>query len=284
MPDNRQWAALVWLLIFAAFVLAWRDSRYMAAGLLRKFCSPKILVPVLVFAGYCAGVIAAGAALGGWTPGLATDTVVWFGGALVLLFRATEVAGKRQFIRHSLVEPLRIAALIVFFVGLFPLALWAELLLLPTAVLAVTLSVVAAGRREDAAAKRLVDFAITAGGLGLLGWAMYRTVEDWSAVGSAETVRALLLPMWATVAVVPVVYLFGVLMGYEVVARRIQNADPTPRQGWRALAGLASVLKMRVRDIAAFDTFWAARVAEAGSVGAARAVASQYRLSFVVGS
>jgi hypothetical protein len=251
----------------------------MVTGLVRQFCTPKILVPVLLFAGYCAGVIVAGAALGGWTPERTTDTVVWFGGALALLFRATEVAKERRFIRHSLVEPLRVAALVVFFVGLFPLALWAELLLLPTAALAVALSVVASGRREDAAAKRLVDFSLTAGGLALIGWAIYRTVEDWGAVGSVDTVRALLLPMWATAAVVPVVYLFSVLMGYEEAARHIRNAGSAPYHVCWPLAGLASVLKLHVRDIATFDTFWAARVAEAGSFGAARAVGLRYRRS-----
>ena len=85
--------------------------------------------------------------------------------------------------------------------------------------------------------------------------------------------------MWATAAVVPVVYLFSVLMAYENVALRVRNADPAPRHTWRVLAGVASVLKLRVRDIAALDVSWARRVAEAKSFGTARTVASQYRLS-----
>jgi len=224
MPNNRQWAALVWLLIIVGFLLARRNTRQLVTGLLRQLCEPQILVPMLLFAGYCAGVIAAGAALGGWTPARTADTIVWFGGAVALLIRANEIAGERRFIRRSVVEPVRVAAIVVFFVGLFPLPLWAELLLLPMVVVAVGLSVVASGRREDAAAKRLVDSALTTGGLALLGWAAYRTVEDWGVINSADTVRALLLPMWATAAVVPVVYLFSVLMGYETAALHIRQA------------------------------------------------------------
>jgi hypothetical protein len=279
MPNNRQWAALVWLFIVIGFLLARRDTRQMVTGLLRQLCEPKILVPVLLFAGYCAGVIAAGAALGGWTLARTADTVVWFGGAVALLFRANEVARERRFIRHSVVEPMRVAAIIVFFVGLFPLPLWAELLLLPLVVLAVGLSVVATGRRKDAAAKRLVDSALTAGGIALLGWAAYRTIEDWGVIDSADTTRALLLPMWATAAVVPVVYLFSVLMGYEEAAWRIGEPGARPRNTWRALAAVASVLRLRVRDIAAFDAYWGTRVAEAGSFGAARVVAAEFRQS-----
>jgi hypothetical protein len=279
MPNNRQWAAFVWLLVLGAFVLARRDFRHMVTDLVRQFCALKIMVPVLLFTGYCAGVIAAGTALGGWTPERTTDTVMWFGGALALLFRATDITKERQFIRHSLVEPMRAAALLVFFIGLFPLPLWAELLLLPIVALAVALSVVASGQKEHAAAKRLADSVLTAGGLALIGWAIYRAIEAWGTVGSTDTVRALLLPMWAIAAVVPVVYLFGVVMYYEQVALRIGHAGSPPRRTRQALAGVASVLKLRVREIATFDTFWAARVSEAGSFEAARAVASRYRRS-----
>ena len=93
MPNNRQWAAIAWLLVVALFVLSQRDTRRQVLAILRQLCHPKITVPLLLFAGYCAGVVKAGAALGWWTPARTADTVVWFGGAIPLLFRATEVAG-----------------------------------------------------------------------------------------------------------------------------------------------------------------------------------------------
>jgi hypothetical protein len=256
MPNNRQWAALVWLLIVFGFVPVRRDTRQSVTSLLRQLCQPKILAPLLFFAGYCAGVIAAGAALGGWTPARTADTVVWSGGAITLPFRANEVAKERRFIRHSIEEPVRVTAIIVFLVGLFPLPLWAELLLLPVAVLAVGVSIVAPERREDAAAKRLLDSALTTGGLALLGWAAYRAISDWGTVDNADTARALLLPMWATAAVVPVAYVFSVLMGYEEAALRIGEPDMRSRSTWRALGALASVLRLRARNVAAFDAYW----------------------------
>jgi hypothetical protein len=76
MPNNRQWAALVWLLILGTFVLVRRDFRQMLADLLRRLCVPKVLVPLLLFAGYCAVVITAAAAVGAWTPERTTDTLV----------------------------------------------------------------------------------------------------------------------------------------------------------------------------------------------------------------
>ena len=279
MPNNRQWAAIAWLLVVALFVLSQRDTRRQVLAILRQLCHPKITVPLLLFAGYCAGVVKAGAALGWWTPARTADTVVWFGGAITLLFRATEVARQRRFIRHSIVEPVRVAAIVVFFVGLFPLSLWAEMVLVPMVVLAVGVSVVASERSEDAAAKRLVDSVLTAGGLALLGWATYRAIREWAIVDSADTVRALLLPIWATAAVVPVVYLFSVLIGYETVALRIRLAGGSGRTVWRALAALASVLWLRVRDVAAFDMQWGGRLAEVGSFHAARAVAAEFRRS-----
>ena len=141
---------------------------------------------------------------------------------------------------------MRVAAIVVFFVGLFPLSLWAEMVLVPMVVLAVGVSVVASERSEDAAAKRLVDSVLTAGGLALLGWATYRAIREWAIVDSADTVRALLLPIWATAAVVPVVYLFSVLIGYETVALRVGFAGGSGRTVWRALAALTSVLWLRV--------------------------------------
>jgi hypothetical protein len=279
MPNDRQWAALMWLLVVVGILLAWRDTRQLVPGLLRPLCEPKILVLVLLFTGYCAGTIAAGAALGGWTPGLTTGTVVWFGGALALLFRANQVAGQRRFIRHSVLEPIGVAALVEFFVGLFPFALWAEILLLPAVAFVVGMSVVAAGQPENRPAKRRVDSLLTAGGFALLGWTAYRAIEDWSVIDSADTVRALLLPMWATTAAVPAVYLFSVLMGYEKAALHLRQPSGRRRDAWGALAAVAFVLRLRVRDIAAFNAYWGTHVAEAGSFRAARAVAAEFRQS-----
>jgi hypothetical protein len=65
-------------------------------------------------------------------------------------------------------------------------------------------------------------------------------------------------------------------MGYEQVALSIRKPGMSRRDTRRALAAVASVLKLRVRDIAALNAYWGTRVAEAASFEAARVVTAEF--------
>ena len=56
MPSDRDMAVALWLLIAVIAALAYPKTRDSALGVVRAAITPKIAIPVLVFAAYLAAV------------------------------------------------------------------------------------------------------------------------------------------------------------------------------------------------------------------------------------
>lgn len=46
MPNNRQWASLIWIIVLVAWALSRRDIRASLRDIARAAASPKIVVPL----------------------------------------------------------------------------------------------------------------------------------------------------------------------------------------------------------------------------------------------
>ena len=56
MPNNRQWAFLLWALVFLVWVVARRDMRSSVRDVLGAAATPKILLPMLALTGWVVGL------------------------------------------------------------------------------------------------------------------------------------------------------------------------------------------------------------------------------------
>ena len=86
MPNNRQWAVLLWLGVLLGLALARPDLRSSVRGLVRTALDPVLLLPLAMMAAWVAGLGYAAAIVGLWESDLATDTAFWFVFAGLILF------------------------------------------------------------------------------------------------------------------------------------------------------------------------------------------------------
>jgi hypothetical protein len=57
VPNNRQWASLVWMLGLLGWALARRDARVVLRNVLRVTASLTILVPLVALLGWVIGLV-----------------------------------------------------------------------------------------------------------------------------------------------------------------------------------------------------------------------------------
>ena len=77
VPNNRQWALLIWIAVGLVWALTKPDLRRSLGGLLRTLVSPRFL---LIVVGYLAMIVLAswGAGLAGlWDSSLISESVTW---------------------------------------------------------------------------------------------------------------------------------------------------------------------------------------------------------------
>lgn len=279
MPNNRQWAALFWVVAFVAWALSRGDVRTSMGALVRTLASPKILAPLVAMAGWVAGLVYLASKWSLWDPTLATDTAFWFATAgLVLFGKFTDVGKEPLFLRRKAQSVLGLAAGIEVYSEFFVLNLVAELVLQPALAAVACLAVVAAQRKEHHQVKKLANGIMTIAGLGLLLYVSVSVVNNWAALEKEGLIREFALPVWLTIGLLPFVYFTGLFAAYELAFMRIDwRSDENRWARIRAKLVLLVSFHVRAREVGAFSGPWQFRLAQARSFRDARRVVREFR-------
>lgn len=279
MPNNRELATLIWLVIAFVWAGSRADIRSSLRDLAKSAVSPKILGPLMAMGLYVGVVVYAGASAGLWKPEFVTATVVWFvGSATVLMFKHDRVWQQRTFLFAILVKVAGLAAVAEFVINLYLLPLAIELLLVPIAT-ALVLVPVAARAPEHQVVKRLAERMLAWGGLALIAYVTVRLAVDWESLDVRDEALRFAVPAWLTVAILPFVYVFALICAYEMAFMRLRFASEARESPRWARAGLLVALHVRGEDVAGFNGYWARRVRDTQSFGGARRAAREFRMA-----
>ena len=247
VPNNRQWALLIWIAVGLVWALTKPDSRRSLGALLRTLVSPRF---VLIVVGYLGMVVLAiwGAELVGlWDSSLISESVTWLfisGWALFASFAKVDsepdffVTHVRQIVGLSLVAE--------FLLDFAVLPFAAEFLLVPFFLLIGVWQAFASRDERLASTVGFANGCLTVTVLFLLGIGVYTLIDGWDSLDWAALSRQAALPIWLTLAVLPYVYLIGISSAYGKVFRRM---DWQSSQRWwrRFVARTALITTFGVR-------------------------------------
>jgi hypothetical protein len=279
MPNNREWAILIWLLIALGLMLLNKDLRRNIGNLLTTFFKSRTLV-LLVSAmlGYVALEIWVGAKLTLWNPGLATETVIWFVvTGLALFFKAKDASKQRHFYRNRVVAAFGIAVYLEFLTNLFVLSLVAELILQPFLVLLGALTAYAGAYERYKPVDKLTNRVLIFVGLALLIFAIQQLFASWDELDKWQAARELVLPMWLTVGLLPFIYFLSLYSNYEMAFKGIDFHTKDRRARFRAKLAFMTKFQLRAREAHTFNWLRARKLGSADSFRAARQVIDDFR-------
>jgi hypothetical protein len=219
--DNREKALLFWVavLIAVAFRMrAGRDFVRTIGGVLRG----KLLLMLLGYVLYVAGVIVLLAGAGFWTTAVASATAFWFAGPGMVMFLTSNAAiSDPHYLRNLLQRALWFLLGIEFIVNLYVFPLAVEILLVPVVAVIAVFGALPPDTKGAAGAKKFSETALAAFGVFLFIRFAVRVATDFSDFTSSETLARFWLPSVLTLAVLPFFYLLGVYMLYEQAFLRL---------------------------------------------------------------
>jgi hypothetical protein len=251
--NNREWASLIWLALFAVWALRQTGVAAGLWGAVRIAASWKIWVPFVLLAGWIIGLCWFGEQVRIWDNELVKDTLIWsLGPAIGALFSITDVGKKPRFFRRALLAAVGYTVLVEFFVNLYVFSLSVELVLVPLVTLIVLTSLVAGMKQETMVVKRVLDAITGIIGILLLGYVVAHLVNVWNQTDKVAELRELALPMWLSVGTLPFIYFLALISSYESAFMRIgwQLNDRTARR--RAKLALIAGLHLRYYAVATF--------------------------------
>jgi hypothetical protein len=277
--NSREWATAIWLALGIVACLTRRDLRSGFRDVLVVLLKPKLALPVLAMVAYIAIVVSGAAHLQLWESDLTGGTLVWFfGSALALFFNSTEAPRDPHYMRAALARAARVTVLVEAFVNFYVLPLGVELLLVPAITVLAATAAVAEIKPELEQARVPLNFILRVLGLGLLLNVTVRLASSLSGPSLTHLLRALALPMWLSVALLPFTYMVGLLATYELAFLRLRFAEPaTPQALRRAKLALVLGAHGRAHDLAGLGPPWTKRLVSAPSPVDARHVVAELR-------
>lgn len=234
MLTNRELASLILLGAFIVIVLAVPKMRRAVGppalnALKIAVTSGSLLTVWGLFLLWCAGWVTLVALVGAWNVGLLKDTLlIVFTLGFPLLFRAVNAKSGTAIMRQIVGETVAVSALLLFYLNLEPLPLWAELIVQPVVTLLVLLQF-AAGRSSDG--KRLqgcLGVLITVAGLGLIVWTTVQFIVNAGTRDWGGTLLELALSLWLPVVMFPFFYVASFYAAAQKITCRLRRIYKLP--------------------------------------------------------
>ncbi len=241
----------------------------------------KIAVAVVGLFAYLTLEVWLGAFVGLWKTDLVTDTIFWIvASGFSFFIDATQAGCDRHFFLRHLIESLGVAVAIGFFINIFPLSLWAEVLLVPLlATLALTAQV-AETEDEPRQVARYLNSILKLILLLLAFRVVVLLAKDWTAINKGELIRSFLLPTWLAIGLTPYVFLLAVVSSYEqlFLELKLHRADGDQIALKLHLAALIA-FGLHPRRLQKFVDPWSARLAQTESFRSALLVVRAFLAS-----
>jgi hypothetical protein len=249
---NREVANLTWLGLFALglilLCLANRDVGRALLGVLRSLVQRTFLLFGALVTAWIAVCVALLAHLDLWRWDNLKTTIVWaltFTPVAIFQYRRAEKGG--EFFRQAILEAIAATVVVQFLIDEYSFPLWIEFLLVPLLALLASLHAVAKGKPEYNRAERFFASLLAIAVIAYFGNAILQLISHFSEFARYETVREFLIPIFLSIAFLPVVYGLGVYAAYETASGllRVWISDHSLRAYARRRARRAFGLKLR---------------------------------------
>jgi hypothetical protein len=233
--NNREIASLVWFTVFVALVGSVPSVRNALKKLLAGFLAKTIIISMLLMVTYVMLIVLALHRLEAWNLSQLKETLIWtFTFAFLTLFKTLAISRDVSQLKRSILDVLSIVVVLEFFMNLYVMSFFLEMLLVPIVTIVGILFLVAARMEEHASLERLLNTIQAMIGFGLICFVVISAVRDFNELVSFDTLRDLILPAVLSILYLPFLYSAGLYIAYENLFRRFGILIPDRTIRWHA--------------------------------------------------
>ncbi len=158
-----------------------------------------------------------------WTLKQFKITALWFVVAgIPALADTPEVSKNPALLKTAAAKNFKLSLLLDFFLNLFKLPLFGELIFVPFTALLGGLLAVAQSDEKYAPVQKLLNGVLIAIGLGFLVFESYKVFTSFDTIASVDTLRDFALPIIYNVAFIPLLWAMSIYAAYESVFCRLR--------------------------------------------------------------
>ncbi|PJG60703.1 hypothetical protein [Aeromonas cavernicola] len=224
--NNREIAIALWLLAISVYIFSsskMAEVRNAFKGVLATLFVRQIMSVLCLMVAYMAIVICWLSELELWNFEQLKNTVFWcVSVGFMSLFKLEKIKQDKHFFKHSVLDNLKLLAILQFVVGVYTLSLWVEVLLVPVLALLGVMIAIAETDRKHHQVKVFLEYCLSSFGVVLIVYTLYMLMTDFGEFGKEKTAYDFFVPPLLALCYLPFVLFMLVYSTYEQVFVRLR--------------------------------------------------------------
>lgn len=218
----REWATIIWLLIFSIFLMFQKEVRKGIKELLKIFFEKKLRILWEIILLYVLMITVIFYKMPIWDNIYIKDIIIWliFSG-LVICMNAASNEADEKYIKKIIKDNLKLTIILEFIMSTFTFDIWVELVIIPVITMITVMNVIAERKEESRTVHKLLDFVLVVAGF----WILYETIKiginEYKELNMLNTLVSFMIPIVYLIMIMPLVYMLEVYSKYEVLFIRM---------------------------------------------------------------
>lgn len=224
--NNREIAIGFWLLAISAYVLLSSKMVQVRSSfrhLLSAFFVKQIMSVLGLMVAYMMLVVYFLSEIDLWNTEQIKNTIFWcVSVGFMSLFKIESIKKDKSFFKHSVLDNLKLLAILQFVVGVYTFPIWIEILLVPAFVLIGAMTAIAETDKKYHQVKTLLEYFLSTFGIILIVYTLYMLATSFGEFGNEKTAYDFFVPPLLTLFYLPFIFVMLVYSTYEQVFIRLQ--------------------------------------------------------------
>lgn len=217
--NNREIAISLWMAAITIYIFSsskMGDVKRSFRSLLSAFFVRQIISAVMLMATYMGVVVYLMFEANLWNSGQIKNTIFWAAAVgFMSLFKLESMKKDKSFFKHSIIDNLKILAIIQFVVSFYSFPLWIELLLVPILALTGGMNAIAETDGKYNQVKKLLDGLMMFFGIAVIAYTAYMLTTNFNKFGQESTLYDFIVPTLLTLFYLPFIFMMMVYSAYE---------------------------------------------------------------------
>ena len=208
--NNREIAIALWLLAISIYIFSsskMAEVRNALKGVMAALFVRQIMSVLCLMVAYMAIVIYWLSDLGLWNFEQLKNTVFWcVSVGFISLFKLEKIKKDKHFFKHSVIDNLKLLAILQFVVGVYTFTLWVEVLLVPVLALLGAMLAIAETDRRHHQVKVFLEYCLSSFGVVLIVYTLYMLITNFGEFGKEKTAYDFFVSPLLTLCYLPFVF------------------------------------------------------------------------------
>lgn len=247
--NNREIAIGFWLLAISIYVFLSPKMVKVRSSfrlLLSMLFVKQILSVFSLIVLYMAFVIYFLSEIDLWNAEQIKNTIFWcVSVGFMSLFKIESIKTDKSFFKNSVIDNLKLLAILQFVVGVYTFPIWIEILLVPVLALISAMLAIAENEKKYHQVKNLLKYCLAIYGLILILYTLYMLMTDFGEFGNKKTAYDFFVPQLLTIFYLPFIFFMLIYSTYEQVFVRLKFAIKS--RLYRNLAKIYALILFNIR-------------------------------------